>query len=151
MQLFRRLWRSVESALPPQDALRQALEQKMLDGCIAPDEMFDAIRTGDPEANEQSLRYFQIYLKQPLAEDWATAAGCLPGEQDWTECITLWRALASDEEHARALALAWQAKSFQEAANVEFIEQGDQEYIDRPGIVGQGPRYMPDSAEEENA
>lgn len=150
IQLFRRLWRSVESALPSQDAMRQALEQKMLDGCIAPDEMFDAIRVSDPETTEQSLHYFQVYLKQPLGQDWANSAGCLPGEQDWSECITLWRVLARDEEHARALSLAWQAKSFRVAASVEFIEQGDQEYIDRPGIVGQGPRYMPDPMAEEN-
>jgi tetratricopeptide (TPR) repeat protein len=150
IQLFRRLWRSVETALPPQDAMRQALEQKMLDGCIAPDEMLEAMRIGDPETAEQPLRYFQVYLKQPLGQDWANSAGCLPGEQDWSECITLWRVLARDEEHARELSLTWQAKSFRDAASVEFIEQGDQEYIDRPGIVGQGPRYMPDPMAEEN-
>lgn len=148
-QLCNRLWRSVSVALPAQNEMRQKLEQKLLDSCLAPDEMFEALRAENTDATEETVRYFQVYLKQPLGEAWSRSSGCLLQESEWKEFIIVWRLLARDDDHAKEIALEWQSKSFREPSIVEFIESGEQEYTDRPGVVGLGPRYAPEPRAEE--
>lgn len=149
-QLCNRLWRSVSAALPAENEMRQKLEQKLLDSCLAPDEMFEALRTENTDATEETVRYFQVYLKQSLDESWASSSGCLLQESEWKEFIIVWRLLARDDDHAKRIALEWQCKSFREPSIVEFIESGEQEYTDRPGVVGLGPRYAPEPRVEES-
>jgi tetratricopeptide (TPR) repeat protein len=145
LQLFKLLWKSVSRTLPQGEPLRHALEQKLLSACLAPDELFEVTRLGNKETeSEQSVRYFQIYLNQSLEGDWEDSSGCLAAEREWTQFTILWRVLAEDQTQAEQFALDWQGKSFQIPATVEYVEQGDQEFLDYPGVVGQGPRYVSD-------
>lgn len=76
--------------------------------------------------------------------DWKDSSRCLVAEREWTQFTILWRVLAEDPTQAEKFALDWQRMSFKIPATVEYVEQGDQEFLDIPGVVGQGPRYMSD-------
>jgi tetratricopeptide (TPR) repeat protein len=137
VQLFERLW-TAASPLPEDDPLRRALEERLLVTGLAPNALFEAPRKSHPK--REGLNFYRCTLLQPLGDSWRDAPGCLPGQEDWKRYRIDWGVLATDEDEAARLALAWQARCEARPASVEEVELQDDGYADHPGVVWQGYR-----------
>jgi hypothetical protein len=138
LSLSDRLWKAA-SCLPAEDELIVRLEQRLIEAGLAPDALFDKRRqAGDSTA---PVRFYRCTLLQPLDDRWAVFAGCLHGRSEWTSYRCLWGVLARDEEEAQRLVLAQQAVCYPLPATVEEMEDLNQNYTDKPGIVWQGVRW----------
>jgi tetratricopeptide (TPR) repeat protein len=138
--LFARLWQTVGTRLPEDDPLRAQLERHLLVTGLAPDDMFEPYRQRETE--RENIHFYRCLVRQPLDETWPASAGCLAGQEEWTEYLTVWGVLAGDETEARRLAQSWQSRCADLPATVEECEEEDDVYTDRPGVVWQGPRWL---------
>ena len=140
-RLFDMLWRRLaESAIPANHAERIQFESTMVAAGLAPDEFFTRDLTNRDE-EEPDVHCFNVLLKQPLGEDWATSMGCLAGQEHWESYLAQWTVLAEDEEDAARRVVAWQQKCSGEQCEILQIDLESGPYRDSPGVVVQGMRW----------
>ena len=142
-----RLWNAAE-CVPADDALRLRLEKHLILAGMAPDTLFETRRQAGPAA--QDVKHFRCTLLQPLDKRWQASQGCLHGQESWPAYQCQWGVLASDEEAAARIVLAQQVECYGLKATVENVEDMEQEFKDKPGIVWQGRRWWNEEDEESN-
>jgi tetratricopeptide (TPR) repeat protein len=131
---------------PATDPVRQAVMERLLATGLMPDFYFELQREHTPESED--ISFYRIRLRQPTGSDWANQPQCLPGEQHWTEYLIDWGVLAKDETEAVNRVLDMHYSGLAEPAEVVEIEQGGDDYTDRPGVVWQGQRWSPEQPAE---
>jgi tetratricopeptide (TPR) repeat protein len=92
--LFRRLWLSA-TCLPPNDSLRNQLEDHLLAVGLAPNELFDGPRQS--LETMAGINFYEVSVQQPLDQRWSTSPACLAGEEDWQSYVVSWGVRARDE------------------------------------------------------
>jgi tetratricopeptide (TPR) repeat protein len=136
--LAARLWKA-SGCLPPGEEQVARLALRLILTGLAPATLFEPLR--QQAETTGPVNYYRCTLSQPLNARWADSAGCLHGQAGWTAYRCLWGVLARDEAEAGRLALAQQAKCYDLEATVEQIEDLNQSYTDKPGVVWQGMRW----------
>jgi hypothetical protein len=89
----------------------------LLQAALAPEDVFDRVRQRGEK--ESGVSYYRCLVRQPLDERWPTWAGCLAGEEGWTDYTLVWGVLATDEDEAGRLVLEWQRRCYPLPATVE--------------------------------
>lgn len=120
--------------------LAQDFTTRLLEAGCAPDEIFE-------EANEvvesTSVNYYRCVILQPLENHWDEFPSRFAEQEGWDSYLAEWGVLAEDEEQAKKFVLSWQSRCFGVPAEVEDLTLGGEGYMDRPGVVWQGPRICP--------
>jgi tetratricopeptide (TPR) repeat protein len=132
-----RLWNAAQ-CLPAGDQRRDRLANHLVVTGLAPDVLFEARRLAGQTTAD--VKYYRCAIVQPLDAEWSQAPGCLDGQLAWPEYRCFWGVLARDEEEAARLVAAQQAQCYGLQATVEAPEDLGQSFIDKPGILWQGPR-----------
>jgi tetratricopeptide (TPR) repeat protein len=135
--LFRRLWISAD-CLPQDDPLLTQLEDRMVAGGLAPNELFNDKRAGGTV--EEEVNCYECDLLQPLDDRWTDWHGQLSGESDWGGYFVTWGVLAHSEEEAEKMALAWQSRAYPLPAVLNETRLSSEGYRDTTGVVWQGYR-----------
>jgi tetratricopeptide (TPR) repeat protein len=145
--LSERLWKAA-GKLPADNPLRKALNEKLLQAGVMPDDYFEELRMCSEK--EEGINYYRIFVRQLLDENWEEWPGRLHDQEGWTGYFILWGVLAKDEEDAKERVLQWQAKCYPAPAWVAKTEVQSEDYNDRPGVVWQGERWGQNAAEDES-
>ena len=143
VSLAARLWKA-SSCLPDDDGQKANLAKRLLHTGVAPDEVFEVERLAQDLA--MPVNYYRCTTLQPLKPDWAESNYCLSGQSGWKTYRCFWGVLARDEEEAGQLAYAQQVKCYELDPTVEKVEDLDQKYTDKPGVLWQGVRWSDDVA-----
>lgn len=116
-----------------------AIEKRMLQACMAPEEMFDELRR---TADVADVHFYQCLLRQPLDDDWQRFPGRWSQDPVTPFYLATWGVLAADESEAQRMVLEWQSQCYPLAA--EFLEASppSELFIDSPGVVWQGQRVV---------
>ena len=140
------LWTRLQNNVIPVNHIhRQRFTATMLQAGLMPDEFFDQERTGgmDP-ADEEALTEVNCYrciIAQPLDENWADFPGCLAGQAEWENYLTIWSVLATDEEDAQQRVEQIQSQCYPGPCEFVDLEFESGPYRDCPGILSQGLRW----------
>lgn len=137
MRIMARLWKPLESR-PADDPLRQEYAKRLIQTGTVPDSYFDTLRELDEI--EEEIYFYRIRLHQSLDESWANSLVCLPGQDSWEEYSIDWGVLAFDRDDAISRVMQFQ-NLCGEGAEVEEVEESEETYRDRPGVVWQGIRW----------
>lgn len=154
-KLFTRLWKSVNDCLAPNDLSLLALETRLLESGLAPNELFAAHRERaaiGQEDSEPKSNFYRCIIRQPLDERWVSFPGRLQGEEEWTGYDIPWGVLAQTESEAGELVLAWQSRCFPIPAEILAVEEDGTDFTDSAGVVWQGFRegVFPDDDDEDD-
>lgn len=136
-QLLHRLW-SAATILANDDPARQELENRMLQASLAPDDYFELARQQDEPV--ENVHFYRCSVIQPLDAEWPQCHGCLHGQEAWEGYLVHWGVLALSEEHASQQVLDYQTQCYHLPPEIIEIQTDDGNYLDRPGVVWQGPR-----------
>ncbi len=134
-RLLARVYETAQS-LPDDADERQSLETLLLASGLAPNELFEVVRKRSNPV--EHLNFYICRLRQPLDDRWSQSAGCLRGQQSWSEYSATWGVLAPDEMQAEQAALNWQAKCYPIPAECIECSRQSGPYRDCPGVVWQG-------------
>jgi tetratricopeptide (TPR) repeat protein len=136
--LFGTLWTAAAKLLGGGDDLLRQVEDLAISAGLMPDEMFEPEREGREPVED--VNFYECTLQQPLDERWTDWHARLPDEVDWQSYLVRYGVLALTDEDASRAALAWQERAYPLAAKVMEIEQTDEGYRERVGVVWQGFR-----------
>lgn len=134
---------------PAENRLRQEFELRLLECGLLPDEYFDTLR--EPRETVADLHFYRVRLRQSLDARWGDSMACLPGQQEWPDYDIDWGVLAFDEEEAVRAVQAFQTRSYPAPCEVIELDESEDQYTDKPGVVWQGYRRcetMDDEFEE---
>ncbi len=136
------LIRAYEAAkmLLEDEELTQAFENRLLQAYLAPESIFEAARkTGE----QTDVKFYQVVIRQTLDESWMKFVGRLAHEKESDSYLGSWGVLASDDDDAQRRVLQWQERCYSPAAEIVECTASDDVYMDIPGVVWQGQRFMP--------
>jgi hypothetical protein len=142
-----RLWKAT-AKLPPDDPLRGALNERLLQAGVAPDDYFEMFRQRGEE--QEGVNFYRLEVRQPVDGRWPDWPGCLSEQETWSAYSILWGVLARDEEEAEQRVLRWQARCYPLPATVVETELLNEDYTDKPGVVWQGQRSGEEPDEDDD-
>ncbi len=144
-RILGQVWEAV-SKWSSDDPQRLQVEQCVLECGLAPDEYFEERRL--TEKVQEELHFYRLQLEQPLSENWRNSPGCLPDQKEWTFYTILWGVLSPNEDDAVRRVMQYQAHHESEAKVID-VDESEETYRDRPGVVWQGMRWMSEESEDE--
>ena len=147
MRNFGRVWQAI-SKWPADQPARVALEQRMLETGLMPDEYFEELRQQREELPD--VNFYRVRLRQTVGDQWSQESGCLPGQEHWEFYQLEWGVLAQTEEEAVNRVLQMHHSGLPYPATVEEVQLAGEGYTDRPGVVWQGIRWCDDAPEDDD-
>ena len=146
VRIFGRLWEAVASR-PDDDEVRQSLARRMIQTGLAHDSYFQHLR--EQQDVDEEIHFYLITIKQPLSENWSESLSCLHGQQDWEEYIIEWGVLARNRDQALTMMQQFQDLCGPPEHSVLDIDESEETYEDRPGVVWQGHRWNESEMEDD--
>ncbi|MCA8999000.1 MAG: tetratricopeptide repeat protein [Planctomycetaceae bacterium] len=125
--------------------LRKEFVNRLLSTGLLPDDYFEQLR--DQRETVAGLHFYRVQIRQQLDENWPESFACLPMQQEWPDYDIDWGVLASSEEEAVAVIRELQSQCYPGPNEIIELEESEDEYTDKPGIVWQGYRRC-ETAEE---
>jgi tetratricopeptide (TPR) repeat protein len=135
--LYTRLWKVSSDCVSPESIYR--LEQFLLEIGLAPQEMFQRIRSSEA-SQETEVLFFECEIYQPVDEAWSEFRGCFANQESWDAYKIYWGVLATNEEDARKRVLSVQSQCYPLPAMTLVVEQKAGPFVDTPGVLWQGYR-----------
>ncbi|WP_437186487.1 tetratricopeptide repeat protein [Planctomicrobium sp. SH668] len=129
---------------PEDDPLRKRAALRLLRAGLLSDEYLEAYREQNEEVDD--VKFYRVQLRQPLEANWRHSEGCLVGQEDWTEYLIDWGVLAQNEDDAINDILEFQNVCEKQPAVVIHVDEGEDAYRERPGVVWQGYRRSENGA-----
>lgn len=139
---YRQLYHFARKILSPDDRDFVALEQRLYQAGLVPDELLEDERNHRPII--AGLNYYTCCIRQPLDEEWPTHPACREEQQKWHGYLAYWGVLAQTPELARRYVLEAQSRCYHLPAEILEVELEASGFQDRPGIVWQGVRISED-------
>ena len=129
----------------PTHPLREKYEGQLLAAGLLPDDYFDQQR--QQRETVDGIHFYRVQIRQQLDEKWPESFACLFTQEEWPDYDIDWGVLASNEEEAVAAIREIQSHCYAGPNEIIDVDESEEEFTDKPGIVWQGFRRCETSDE----